>query len=190
MNNEAELLELFPIPVLKMELPDDVQDRLEEYYTPFIPHNGQGARQSSDYITTMGEYCGQQYDFHEDLQNAVKGLAEQLQVRLNCNPNLALGNYWMQDYSGEGMCHPPHTHPNSVMSGVYVIRSDHNANPLMLFDPLEVRKHQACSEYKECLESKRGCLYLFPAFLLHAVPGSVGQTTRTTLAFNIGINYN
>ena len=189
--NEVEIGSFFPIPVAKIVLSDDDQNKLESYYKPHIPevrtdYGEKFANQYGDFKQETKEY-----KIHELLDPAIEECTNKMIELMSLNFHLTVGDYWLQDYGEVGMSHSRHSHPSSILSAVYFIRSSKNSQPLTIYDPVDIRVHLS-NGYNNCidLEPHRGVLYMFPSFLHHEVARSLPNTIRTTLAFNIIPAYN
>ena len=100
---------------------------------------------------------------------------------------------------GKGARHELHSHPGSVISGVYYIRADESSPPIVFKDPRpyykymyydtifeEGRDPKSYSLFPEyVVKPKTGMLLLFPSWLEHEVLFSNSNEERITLVFNL-----
>ncbi len=89
-----------------------------------------------------------------------------------------------------GETHPPHTHSNNILSGVYYLHSKNTA-PIQFFDPrpqasvLHPNIKHTTFENSGMLQfdSEQGFGLMFPAWLQHWVPKT--QENRISISWNI-----
>jgi len=89
-----------------------------------------------------------------------------------------------------GQSHPPHTHSNNLLSGVFYLNSEFPATPIQFFDPRpqanilsprnEPNKYNASMIQFNCLPCTG---YIFPAWLQHWVPPT--PVDRVSISWNI-----
>ena len=91
---------------------------------------------------------------------------------------------------GMGQTHPPHTHSNNFLSGVYYLYSSDETAPIQFFDPraqasvLQPRKKS--NRYNSSMvqfNSVEGTGYIFPSWLMHWVQTNVHE--RISISWNI-----
>ena len=89
----------------------------------------------------------------------------------------------------KGDSHPPHTHSNNVMSGVYYIESSKDASPIQFFDPkpqASVLKPKGIATWQNSsmlqFNSDVGTGLVFPSWLQHWVPPT--SAARTSISWN------
>ena len=90
--------------------------------------------------------------------------------------------------------HPPHTHSNNFLSGVFYLNSDAETgiifqDPRPAADVLVPRKKTKTNENSNLLSyiSKTNRLIIFPSWLLHWVPINESNRNRISISFNIQI---
>ena len=92
----------------------------------------------------------------------------------------------------KGEVHPPHTHSNNFLSGVYYLYSD-NAAGIQFFDPrpsadvLVPRKSNKTHNNSNLLSfaSKTNRAVFFPSWLQHWVPQNISEKNRISIAWNV-----
>ena len=103
--------------------------------------------------------------------------------------HLEMTGMWA-NYLNEGDSHPPHTHSNNFLSGVYYLEAKDNASPIQFFDPrpqANVLRPRNIPNWKNStmmqFDSVQGVGYIFPAWLQHWVPPTNGE--RISIYWNI-----
>ena len=93
-----------------------------------------------------------------------------------------------------GETHPPHTHSNNFLSGVFYLESDAEtgiifSDPRPAADVLVPRKKIKTNENSNLLSyiSKQNRLIIFPSWLVHWVPINKSKRDRISISFNIQI---
>ena len=89
-----------------------------------------------------------------------------------------------------GQSHPPHTHSNNLLSGVFYLHSESSASPIQFFDPRvqsnilsprnKPNKYNSSMIQFNCLPCPG---YIFPAWLQHWVPPT--PVDRISISWNI-----
>tara|TARA_R100000008_G_C3583737_1_gene170542 strand:- start:212 stop:841 length:630 start_codon:yes stop_codon:yes gene_type:complete len=112
-------------------------------------------------------------------------------LQLNKSTQLRFSQSWL-NYNPKGTFHHVHTHPNSIVSGVYFIKGDQQ--PILferfendhLFGNIipEVDKYNYynCGSWK--VTNKPGYLLLFPSSVKHGVVMNEATEERISLSFN------
>ena len=103
--------------------------------------------------------------------------------------HLEITGMWANQLSA-GDSHPPHTHSNNFLSGVYYLQSGKNTSPIQFFDPrpqanvLRPRnKPTILNSSMMQFDSVQGVGYIFPAWLQHWVPPTMEE--RISISWNI-----
>jgi hypothetical protein len=185
---KAKITPLFALPIVEAELPLNLQNELEEYYTPHIPSN------MIDYESMRTDFHdNRNYGFHPVLKESIYLMSRKL-IDTLCSQDPRHGTdlwyqYWIQDY-GPGHSHEIHSHGRSLVSGVYVLRSNGKGSPLTLVNPDSSRDYATeTSDNRYQLPAIRGRFYLWPSWVNHFVsPSFEEDVVRTTFVFNIGFN--
>lgn len=89
--------------------------------------------------------------------------------------------------------HPPHTHANNFLSGVYFLKAADTSAKLIFYDPRPQAHLIRPNKIKITTDNttiwniipKTNTIYLFPSWLLHYVETSFCDKERTSIAFNI-----
>lgn len=94
---------------------------------------------------------------------------------------------------GQGTHHTMHTHPHSLISGVYYVTAPKGSSPLKIEDPrmglfmaAPTRKASAPKSVQNYvkIEPKPGQFLLFESWMRHEVPPHRGEQPRLSISFN------
>lgn len=107
-----------------------------------------------------------------------------------CNPvKLKVTQSWI-NYTKPGQSHHKHNHPNSLLSGVFYIKSNKETDRIY-FNKTEYQQlllhtlnHNLYNSTLWWFESIPGELLIFPSSLTHYVEAVQGSDTRISLSFN------
>ena len=91
-----------------------------------------------------------------------------------------------------GEMHPPHTHSNNFLSGVWYLQSDGNAG-IIFCDPrpapkvIVPRKKENILDNADIIQyaSKTNRAIIFPSWLVHYVPINKSKNNRISISWNI-----
>ena len=99
---------------------------------------------------------------------------------------------WL-NYTEINQYHHKHTHPNSLVSGVFYINCHEEHDKIKFFNDtyktikLEVKDWNLWNSETWWFSVKTGDVILFPSSLTHMVETKEGDNTRISLAFNVFI---
>ncbi len=99
---------------------------------------------------------------------------------------------WL-NYTETNQYHHKHTHPNSLVSGVFYINCHEEHDKIEFFNDnyktikLEVKDWNIWNSESWWFPVKTGDIILFPSSLNHMVETKKGDNTRISLAFNVFI---
>ena len=193
MENKYNIIPIFPIPVLETPMPDIYSNVLDLFYNePLrkLPPESQlkfGDRSDNSYILDDPKYT----DFSNYILSLVKEYG-----------NNVLGfDYDIYKFSQSWISikkpqeeHIIHTHPNSLISGVFYFGEFNPNTPSIIFHKttnnhiFSPKTSDKLSKYnaKEFpVTPFPGLLLLFPSTLQHSVPLNTSNTNRYSLAFNV-----
>ena len=95
----------------------------------------------------------------------------------------------------EGEAHPPHTHSNNFLSGVYYLKTKKNSSPIQFFDPrpqAQVLRPRNTTNWDNAsmvqFSAVQGKGYIFPSWLMHWVPPTGDE--RISISWNILVRGN
>ena len=146
---------------------------------------------------TPGHNWQSEQNLHEDeafggfvslVHGALQGVLGFLKVAPR---ELVITGCWA-NVGSPGATHPPHTHPNNFLSGVYYVRAPQGGNRITFDDPRPHTYVLSPLVNRITLENAsfinvtiaEGCLLLFPAWLQHRVPENRSGTERVSVSFN------
>lgn len=128
----------------------------------------------------------------DDLRNFVQMSASEACKDLGWDLSLRVTNCWVT-VSPPGASNNTHTHPGSILSGVYYIQAESGSSPLVVHDPRATRVH--CMPQGQpvtpntasqiALTAAPGRLYLFPGWLPHSVQENTTDRDRVVFSFNM-----
>ena len=106
------------------------------------------------------------------------------------NQTIQITNMWANQQN-DGSVHPPHSHANSVLSGVYYIKATNESSKIHFFDPraqakvLKPRRDTFTSDNSNVygIPSVTGTGAIFPSWLMHWAPPNTGE--RISISWNI-----
>ena len=97
-----------------------------------------------------------------------------------------------------GQYHAAHTHPNSMISGIFYFDDVDKSTPILFSKPKdmgnsfkffpEVNKQSTSNEFSSThyvIECVKGYVLLFPSYLEHSVPPNLTKKDRYSLSFNL-----
>lgn len=196
MQTNYEILELFPTPVFTTNLPQEFASVVPWFYkqemlSEEVDSPNYGERSKNSYILNEPE-CSK-------LGNYILSIVPQFGKTLGFDyDSYKFGQSWLS-YKHPGQHHTMHSHPNSLISGVFYFGEPVEKTPAIKFHkpimgtnvsyiaPKEIAdKRESKYGWKEfSVEFSPGLLLLFPSHLNHSVPLNKTDTTRCSLAFNI-----
>ena len=125
-------------------------------------------------------------DLRDMILDANKDHLKKLDYKYN---HLEITGMWANCLSVGGS-HPPHTHSNNFLSGVYYLFAGENTSPIQFFDPrpqanvLQPRNSpNIMNSSMVQFDSIWGVGYIFPSWLQHWVPPTAEE--RISISWNI-----
>lgn len=110
---------------------------------------------------------------------------------LSWDLKLKISNCWVT-VSPPGSSNARHSHPGSLLSGVYYIKAQEGASSLHIHDPRPVKVHSnpqvthtSLTSDTIALNPKSGRIYIFPGWLEHSVPENTSSEDRVVFSFNL-----
>ena len=196
MQINYEILELFPTPVFTAEIPLEFSKVVpwlfkQEMLSEEVDSPNYGERSKNSYILEEPEL--------KDLKDFILELANQYGKMLGYDyESYRFGQSWVS-YKHPGQHHTMHSHPNSLISGVFYFGEPTDKTPAIKFHKLEGgfnvsylspklvkdKRELKYAQKEFSIEFTPGLLLLFPSYLHHSVPLNKTDKTRCSLAFNI-----
>jgi len=129
----------------------------------------------------------------KDLFNQINLSVKEVEKNLGLEKKLILKNYWC-NINYLGCFNRPHTHPDSVLSGVYYVNIPKNSGNL-IFENFTthtettyrfVKKYNQYNSPKWAVMPKENLCVLFPSYLIHYVEPNLSNEERISISFNYG----
>lgn len=196
MQNNHQVLELFPTPVYVANLPPELSEVIPflDKQTPNLGSDeaNYGERSANSYILNEPECT----NMKSEVLSHVKEYAEN--VLLYEYDSYELSQSWVSRKQ-PGQHHTMHTHPNSLISGVFYYGQPSPETPAIKFHKMtggfnvsyiqpktKADKRPSKFAWNEfAVNFTPGMLLLFPSYLFHSVPINKSDTVRSSLAFNV-----
>jgi uncharacterized protein (TIGR02466 family) len=196
MHINYEVLELFPTPVFTTMVPLEfarVTPWLfkQEMLSEEVDSPNYGERSKNSYILNEPE--------SKDLKDFILTLVGEYGKILGYDyESYRFGQSWIS-YKHPGQHHTMHSHPNSLISGVFYYGEPTDKTPAVKFHKIEGgmnvsylspkfvkdKRELKYAQKEFFIEFTPGLLLLFPSYLHHSVPLNKTEKTRCSLAFNI-----
>ena len=196
MQTNYEILELFPTPVFTTTLPQEFASVVPWFYkqemlSEEVDSPNYGERSKNSYILNEPE-CSK-------LGNHILDIVPQFGKTLGLDyDSYKFSQSWLS-YKHPGQHHTMHSHPNSLISGVFYFGEPVEKTPAVKFHKpilgvnvsyispktLADKRESKYGWTEFSIEFSPGLLILFPSHLNHSVPLNKTDTTRCSLAFNI-----
>ena len=126
-----------------------------------------------------------------DLFKKISANVEEVEKNLDLNKKLKLLNLWY-NVNGLGSFNIPHSHPRSVMSGVYYVSIPKNSGSIVFLNQDIDSFFQNVKNYNEYNSStwkinpEENVCVLFPSYLKHYVEPNLNKKERISISFNYG----
>lgn len=195
-NSNTSILELFPTPVYATQLPTELSTVIP-FFDAQTPNSGSdeanyGERSANSYILNEPECV----DIKKCILEHVKEFAET--TLLYEYDSYELSQSWVSRKQ-PGQHHTMHTHPNSLISGVFYYGPVGPESSAIKFHKMtggfnvsyiqpETKPDKRSSKFawnEFAVQYTPGMLLLFPSYLFHSVPINNTDSVRSSLAFNI-----
>jgi len=179
---QAQIIPIFPTPIMTILYPDDLKKEYE--FIKNIPYRENVGSHSKDTYLFKSKELITLKKFIE------KSLATYMERALSSKESLTITQAWTNK-NPPGTSHKPHTHANSLVSGVFYFDATGKDAPPIQFQKthapsLDIHPHTwtPLNSGTLVLPMKAGSLVLFPSSLKHAVPTHRGNSIRYSLSFN------
>jgi uncharacterized protein (TIGR02466 family) len=196
MQINYKILELFPTPVFSNIIPLKFSKVVpwlfkQEMLSEEVDSPNYGERSKNNYILEEIEAI--------DLKSYILELTTQYGKLLGYDyESYRFGQSWVS-YKHPGQHHIMHSHPNSLISGLFYFGESTDKTPAVKFHKLEGgfnvsylspklvkdKRELKYSQKEFSIEFIPGLLLLFPSYLYHSVPLNKTDKTRCSLSFNV-----
>lgn len=187
----SEVKQLFGTPVCKTYLP--------EHYSSVINSFGKYEGDDRSDVANYGHRTKNSYILDEPQCHSLRDyILEQVREYSYNSLGYDYSSYKMSQswisYKEPGQHHTMHTHPNSLISGVFYFGPSDKKTPAIKFHNARVgiNAQQIKPSIRTgfnpdvmAVDFEAGMMVLFPSYLHHSVPINETNTVRCSLAFNV-----
>ena len=187
---EANISGIFPTPIYISKIDREVTSKELSFIdkTKLDTYNNEGNKTSNDnYILNHKAFK----DLKKELDLRVKDYFDKVISPAN-NITPYITQSWL-NYTETNQYHHKHSHPHSLVSGVFYINCHEEHDKIKFFNDnyktikLEVKDWNLWNSESWWFSVKTGDIILFPSSLTHMVETKQGDNTRISLAFNVFI---
>ena len=197
MNDTLEVAALFATPLLRIEIPPELSTACNlfdktEMWTDKESRMEYGLHSKNTYIMDEPECV----DLKKFVLNLAKDFAQN--TLMYGYDEWTFSQTWVT-WKEPGQQHVPHTHPNSVISGVFFYGYGEEGTPAIEFHRNDIVGNGQTIMLKNFADVrpspfawktfvvpfKPGTLLLFPSYFRHSVPVNKTQYTRKSVSMNI-----
>ena len=172
----------FPTMIYKFTsgLDDDIHSRMS--YGLVYKDMSEGVLQTKDNLYRLASFK----PFLDVISHVTKNILEKLDYEYE---KIEITGMWGNKMK-RGENHPPHTHSNNFLSGVYYLKTTKDSSPIQFFDPKQqstVLQPKGKPNWNTGsmvqFDALEGTGLIFPAWLMHWVPPT--QSERTSISWNV-----
>jgi len=184
-----QTLALFPTAVVQGNLGRDITTKemsVIDYHSERTVFNEGNLTSKEYYVLDKHEELK---EIRQYIQNCINYYVETI-LSPSTNINFYITQSWL-NYTGEGEWHHKHTHPNSILSGVFYFKADSFVDKINFFSgqqhkfiDFNVKKWNIYNSSSWWVETAAGDILIFPSDLCHSVDPKLGKPVRVSLAFN------
>ena len=187
---DSTINSIFPTPIYISKIDRELTKKELSFIdkTKLYTHNNEGNTTSNDnYILNQKSFK----DLKEELDLKVQDYFDKV-ISPSNNITPYITQSWL-NYTETNQYHHKHSHPNSLVSGVFYINCHEKHDKIKFFNDnyktikLEVKDWNIWNSESWWFPVKTGDIILFPSSLTHMVETKQGDNTRISLAFNIFI---
>jgi len=187
---ESTINSIFPTPIYMSKL----DRKLTPLELKFIDKNKKTFTKNEGNITSTNNYILNEKPFtniKKELNLIVKDYFEKV-ISSTDAVTPYITQSWL-NYTETNQYHHKHTHPNSLVSGVFYINCHEEYDKIKFFNDKyqaikpEVKNWNTWNSETWWFSVKTGDVIMFPSSLTHMVETKQGDNTRISLAFNIFI---
>jgi uncharacterized protein (TIGR02466 family) len=187
---ESIINSIFPTPIYVSKL----DRKLTPLELKFVEKNKKDIYKNDGNVTSNNNYILNEKPFlniKKELDLRVKDYFEKVISSTDAiTPYITQS--WL-NYTETNQYHHKHTHPNSLVSGVFYINCHEEHDKIKFFNDnyktirLEIKDWNMWNSESWWFPVKTGDIILFPSSLNHMVETKQGDNTRISLAFNVFI---
>ena len=196
MHKDFEIIELFPLPIYATMIPNELASVVHWFYnqdmlSEDVDEANYGQRSKNSYILNEPN-CNSLSKF---ILSRVGDYGKSLGYDYT---SYKFSQSWLT-YKHPGQHHTMHSHPNSLISGLFYFGEPAENKPAIKFHRVlggfnvsyiqpKLKKTEENIKYTQdffSVDFKPGLLILFPSYLHHSVPINASDKVRCSLAFNI-----
>jgi uncharacterized protein (TIGR02466 family) len=185
--NEIEILQLFPLAVLKTQMKRSLTKAelksVDKFKTDLRTNIG-NVHSRDTFVLDRPEFKG----IREFIDSAIEDYMDNI-VQPKYDTTCYVTQSWL-NWTEPGGFHHSHYHPNSFISGVFYINASGDGDKIMFakekhdhFD-IEPGEYNVYNSNTWWIGVGTGTLILFPSHITHSVPNTESDSTRISLAFN------
>ena len=190
-----EVLNLFITPVFKTYL-DYPVDKIEMLCQQERLKDSKGVNKSNlgGWQSDNINYPNSPFSFLLNIEKICREIAKD---ELNINTSVSLTNCWI-NINQKHNSNQVHTHANSILSGVYYIKTPEKCGNIQFWHPAvdlmdrdwrfnlesNFNSYNRYNSTQWWLPSKEGMLYIFPSWLKHSVDPNMSDKERISISFN------
>jgi uncharacterized protein (TIGR02466 family) len=184
MTSKAEIFDLFPTPLYMVNFDKPIDKQCEKYLinAPTIPNTG-NIRSEDGFILNNPML----YDIKQFIEKNIKEYVRQ--VYMSDSLDIYITQSWA-NYTKPKEYHHLHSHPNSVISGVFYVSAKEDEDNIRFHKgtqsafTFESRGGNKYISSNVTVKVKSGDLIIFPSTFIHEVPMTESNETRISIAFN------
>ena len=189
----SDVLSLFPTMVWKIQLANEVHERIDASALGLLHALRQGlpVLQAGEAWQSGHALHGRE-ELHELCDCVSRAAASVLQFLKIGAQAIEITGCWVNLYA-PGAAHRAHSHPNNYLSAVYYVRTWPGADSINFHDPRSqagvirppVTELTSANTDQVVVRVRNGTLLVFPAYLQHSVDANAGSESRVSVSFNL-----
>ena len=184
---DYKIIDIFPIAVMKFNFDNEFNESEFDFINKC---------EESTIKNSGNSYSNNSYVLNDTSMKRIKDFSNKcLNIYFEniyspvSNSKLKITQSWI-NYTNLNEYHHPHTHTNSIISGVFYVSADKQVDRITFakntYQQIEIEYKQANDYNTSELDIRVGKneLILFPSSLLHYVPPTSNKNKRISIAFN------